>query len=52
LNFPVCIGRGPSWWVTYLTRTDDKLLRQVVYHGMRDDKPAADVWQPMPGGGS
>jgi bifunctional non-homologous end joining protein LigD len=26
--------------VKYLTWTDDNLLRQVVYEGLREDKPA------------
>lgn len=30
--------------VTYLTWADDNLLRQVSYHGQREDKPA----RPMP----
>lgn len=29
--------------VTYLTWTDDGLLRQVVYQGLREDKPASEV---------
>jgi len=29
--------------VTYLTWTTDNLLRQVVYMGVRVDKPARDV---------
>jgi bifunctional non-homologous end joining protein LigD len=29
--------------VKYLTWTDDNLLRQVVYEGLREDKPAAEV---------
>jgi DNA ligase D-like protein (predicted ligase) len=29
--------------VTYLTWTDDGLLRQVVYQGLREDKPATEV---------
>jgi ATP-dependent DNA ligase len=29
--------------VTFLTWTDDGLLRQVVYQGLREDKPALDV---------
>jgi ATP-dependent DNA ligase len=29
--------------VKYLTWTDDGLLRQVVYEGTREDKPARDV---------
>jgi hypothetical protein len=29
--------------VKYLTWTGDKLLRQVVYEGLREDKPAAKV---------
>ena len=32
--------------VKYLTWTDDNLLRQVVYEGMREDKPAAEVRRP------
>jgi DNA ligase D-like protein (predicted ligase) len=34
--------------VKYLTWTDDNLLRQVVYEGLRDDKPAAEVTRPVP----
>lgn len=33
--------------VTYLTWTDDGLLRQVVYEGLREDKPARDVTRPI-----
>jgi ATP-dependent DNA ligase len=29
--------------VKYVTWTDDNLLRQVVYEGLREDKPAAEV---------
>jgi ATP-dependent DNA ligase len=29
--------------VTYLTWTEDNLLRQVVYQGLREDKPASEV---------
>ena len=29
--------------VTYLTWTDDGLLRHVVYQGLREDKPASEV---------
>jgi ATP-dependent DNA ligase len=29
--------------VKYLTWTDDNLLRQVVYEGLREDKPAAEA---------
>jgi hypothetical protein len=29
-------------------RTDDNLLRQVVYEGLREDKPAADVRRKVP----
>jgi bifunctional non-homologous end joining protein LigD len=29
--------------VKFLTWTDDNLLRQVVYEGLREDKPAAEV---------
>jgi ATP-dependent DNA ligase len=28
--------------------TDDNLLRQVVYEGLREDKPAAEVRRPVP----
>jgi len=37
--------------VKYLTWTGDNLLRQVVYEGLREDKPAAEVRseQPKPG---
>ena len=34
--------------VKYLTWTDDNLLRQVVYKGLREDKPAAEVQAEMP----
>jgi bifunctional non-homologous end joining protein LigD len=33
--------------VTFLTWTDDGLLRQVVYQGLREDKPALDVRRPL-----
>jgi ATP-dependent DNA ligase len=29
--------------VTYLTWTDDGLLRPVVFQGLREDKPASNV---------
>ena len=29
--------------VKFLTWTEDNLLRQVVYEGLREDKPAAEV---------
>jgi ATP-dependent DNA ligase len=35
--------------ITYLTRTDDGLLRHVVFQGLREDKPAGEVrrdWRP------
>jgi bifunctional non-homologous end joining protein LigD len=34
--------------VKYLTWTGDNVLRQVVYEGLRKDKPAAEVRRPMP----
>jgi DNA ligase D-like protein (predicted ligase) len=34
--------------VKYLTWTDDNLLRQVVYEGLREDKPAAEVRRATP----
>ena len=34
--------------VKFLTWTDDNLLRQVVYEGLREDKPAAEVRHPVP----
>jgi ATP-dependent DNA ligase len=34
--------------VKYLTWTGDNLLRQVVYEGLREDKPAAEVRRPLP----
>lgn len=33
--------------VTYLTRTEDNLLRQVSYQGQREDKPARLVVRPI-----
>jgi ATP-dependent DNA ligase len=32
--------------VKYLTWTDDSLLRQVVYEGIREDKPGHEVVHP------
>ena len=34
--------------VKYLAWTGDNLLRQVVYEGLREDKPAADVRRDAP----
>jgi bifunctional non-homologous end joining protein LigD len=34
--------------VKFLTWTDDNLLRQVVYEGLREDKPARDVRRELP----
>jgi ATP-dependent DNA ligase len=34
--------------VKFLTWTGDNLLRQVVYEGLREDKPASDVQRPVP----
>jgi DNA ligase D-like protein (predicted ligase) len=34
--------------VKYLTWTNDNLLRQVVYEGLREDKLAAEVQRPVP----
>jgi ATP-dependent DNA ligase len=34
--------------VKFLTWTEDNLLRQVVYEGLREDKHAADVRRPIP----
>ena len=34
--------------VKYLTWTCDNLLRQVVYEGLREDKPAAEVRREAP----
>jgi bifunctional non-homologous end joining protein LigD len=34
--------------VKFLTWTDDNLLRQVVYEGLREDKPALEVRREMP----
>ena len=34
--------------VKYLTWTGDNLLRQVVYEGLRDDKPAVEVRRAVP----
>jgi len=38
--------------VKYLTWTGDNLLRQVVYEGLREDKPAAEVRRPVARRGS
>ena len=34
--------------VKYLTWTADNLLRQVVYEGLREDKPAKEVRREVP----
>ena len=34
--------------VKYLTWTEDNLLRQVVYEGLREDKSPKDVRRPVP----
>jgi bifunctional non-homologous end joining protein LigD len=34
--------------VKYLTWTDDNLLRQVVYEGLREDKDPVEVRRPLP----
>lgn len=34
--------------VTYLTWTQDNLLRQVSYQGQREDKPVRQVVRPVP----
>jgi bifunctional non-homologous end joining protein LigD len=34
--------------VKFLTWTDDNLLRQVVYEGLREDKPAKEVRREVP----
>jgi ATP-dependent DNA ligase len=34
--------------VKYLTWTGDHLLRQVVYEGLREDKPAKEVRREVP----
>jgi len=34
--------------VKFLTWTDDNLLRQVIYEGLREDKPAAEVRREAP----
>ena len=34
--------------VKYLAWTEDSLLRQVVYEGLREDKPASEVRRPVP----
>jgi bifunctional non-homologous end joining protein LigD len=34
--------------IKYLTWTDDDLLRQVVYEGPREDKPAGEVRRAVP----
>ena len=34
--------------IKFLTWTDDNLLRQVVYEGLREDKPAREVRRDVP----
>jgi len=35
-------------YATFLTWTEDNLLRQVVYEGLREDKLAAEVRRELP----
>jgi ATP-dependent DNA ligase len=35
-------------FITYLTWTEDGVLRQTVYVGLRSDKPAAEVRRELP----
>jgi ATP-dependent DNA ligase len=58
LHHPLRIAAGPQpralvrpelvAEVKYLTWTGDNLLRQVVYEGLREDKPAAEVRREVP----
>ena len=34
--------------ITYLSWTEDGLLRQTVYVGLRSDKPAAEIRRELP----
>jgi ATP-dependent DNA ligase len=34
--------------VKFLSWTDENLLRQVIYQGLREDKPPTDVRRPVP----
>jgi bifunctional non-homologous end joining protein LigD len=34
--------------VKYLSWTDDNLLRQVIYQGLREDELPAEVRRPVP----
>jgi len=34
--------------VKFLTWTEDNVLRQVVYEGLREDKAAAEMRRPVP----
>jgi ATP-dependent DNA ligase len=49
---PVWIAAGaqphPLGEVKFLTWTEDNLLRQVVYEGLREDKPASEVRREVP----
>jgi bifunctional non-homologous end joining protein LigD len=42
-----CVARAGRE-VKCLTWTDDNLLRQVVYEGLREHKPAAEDCRPVP----
>ena len=37
--------------ITYLTWTDDGLLRHTVFLGLREDQPASQVRREVPGSG-
>ena len=48
---PTCVGAKPGQMVmevTYLTWTEDNLLRQLSYQAQREDKPARQVVRPVP----
>jgi ATP-dependent DNA ligase len=51
---PLVLSRVPWVWpelvaeVKFLTWTEDAFLRQVVYEGLREDKPAVEVRRRVP----
>ena len=48
LNRVHCVRPKLIAEVKFLTWTEDNLLRQVVYEGLREDKPAREVRRPAP----
>ena len=45
---PYAPGNRGLWRKVKCLRTEDNLLRRVVYEGLREGKPAAEIRRPVP----